>query len=195
MIADSSNTEPLFISDPPDWSKPYSFAQIWQTIVTKSQNGSEQRGKPRHRPRFSLSYEISAMTIAEQSVKRANMIDYLGAPIVVPAWHAWELMAGKSTNGVTLSTTETLTRAFKIGSYAYLEAAGFTSCFREITAIGASSLTFAAGNAAFPDIVMPLYPVGAKVYPCIFGVYNENAGEFFQNRHDQTDHGVSVVEI
>lgn len=182
MILDSTNCATYYIQDKPDWGAAYSFDLEAMTQITKSKDGSEQRARKRNRVRYSLSYQIAAMNLAELTVRKAAVHRGLGGLLAVPIWHAVELLVSSASNAFTLTTGVGLVLAesfFRVGGLAYFEQTGKTSVFRRVDSFtGDNVLNLVAGNAEFPDIAMPAFTAGAKVYPVVIGIADENSTRF-----------------
>lgn len=185
---DSSNIAPKFIEAQPDWSKPVQVISSFRTTVAESRNDGRQRARWRGKPRYAIAYSVSALTIAESSLRRSQAVGELKAPVVVPVWtDAFTLDAMTSTHVADLGESLTKKR-FKVGSYAYFVQTGKTSTFRKITAISGETITFEAAT-------VPVFTNGATVYPCIKGIRQKGSASFTALMIDQTDEAIAIEEL
>lgn len=185
---DSSNITPKFIEAQPDWGKPIQLVSGFRTTVAETRNDGRQRARWRGKPRYALSYSVSAMTIQESALRRSQLIGELQAPIVVPIWtDAFTLDSMPSTHVADLG--ETLTKKkFKPGSYAYFVQTGKVSTFRKIVSVSGETVTFEAAS-------VPVFTNGATVYPCIKGYRPKTSAAFTALMIDQTDEAIAVEEL
>lgn len=185
---DSTNVSAKFIEAVPDWSKPVQVVSGFRTSVAETRNDGRQRARWRGKPRYAISYAISALTVAESSLRRSQVIGELKAPVVVPIWtDEFTLDAMTSTHVADLG--EALAKKkFKIGSYAYFVQTGKTSTFRKIASISGETITFEAAS-------VPVFTNGATVYPCIKGFRVKNSAAFTGLMIDQTDEAIAIEEL
>ena len=198
MIPDSNSATlapPVFIEDAPDWGQRYSFWSEWSTLIQSARNGAEQRIRQRQAPRLSLLYTLSALSVSEYALRRAHGMDEVSAPVVVPIWHAYQTLASMTSANVANFAVNLALREFRVGSYAYFEQTGLVSCFRKITVVGAVDLTLTASPSAYPGGTVPTFTAGARVYPCIFGIPDDNAVVFEHNRPHDSGEVVYVDEL
>jgi hypothetical protein len=194
VIADTINAGTIYLTDKPDWAEAYSFDKEFVTLVTKSKNAAEQRAKMRSKSRHVLSYAITAMTIAEASVRRSQAIVGMGKNVAAPIWHAWEDVTGIVGNVASVGHALLELRPFAVGGLAYFEQTGFTSVFRRITAVAAGSITLQAGNAESPNIAVPAFTT-PRMYPVIIGIFDENSVRFMQADLNRTTQLVNLAEL
>ena len=195
MIPDSTNQTLLYVTDKPDWGAPYTFEAEHVTLINRSRNGSEQRARMRNKPRYSMAYQIAAMTRAEFTVRRALAIKRLGTTMAVPLWHAWE--QGKNVISTALevdSDDDMRLRAFKAGGLVYLEQTGFTATFCRIVTVAELVITIAAGNAESPEIAVPAY-TAPRLYPVIIGTAEDNSAKFMATDLSRTTQMFGVTEL
>ncbi len=186
-IPDSTTVAPVFITDTPDYEKPLQLVSAYRTSIATAASGGDQRARWRKRPRYSLTYFISSLDMAEFSVRRSKQIQELRAPVCCPIWtDTFELSSMLSANVADLGAT-LAPRKFKVNSYAYF-VQGSNSSFRLITAISSTQLTFAAGS-------FPTYTAGALVYPCIIGKRVRGKNGFTFNLVNDTDEQITVEEL
>ena len=185
---DSTTITPKFIETLPDWGKPVQVVAGFRTSISETRNDGRQRARWRGKPRFAISYAVSALTILESSLRRSQLIGELQAPVVVPIWtDAFILDSMISTHVADLG--ESLSKKkFKPGSYAYFVQTGNTSTFRKIVSISGETITFEAAS-------VPVFTSGATIYPCIKGYRPKNSAAFTAMMIDQTDEAISVEEL
>lgn len=186
MISDSSNVSPVFIQEAPDWSKPVVVSFDFLTTIAEARNEGRQRARWRKQPRYSISYEVPAQTLAEFTVRRAAIIGELRAPLVCPIWTDWHELDSVAGNNFTLTASVTK-KKFKVNSYAYI-VQGDNKAFRKITGIAGAVLTFQSGT-------FPTFTAGATVYPCIVGFRPKDGNAFTQRLPDSTDEAITVEEL
>jgi len=190
MSLPNTTTTPQFLEERPDWSKPVSLELAWKTDVQPSRDGSEQRSRRRQQPRYRFGYAIAALTTAQFAVRRAKGILEQGAALCVPIWTDAHTLASTVTTAggqvATLGATMDGNK-FKVGSYAYIVQTGKPSVFRQITAVGTTTITLAAGGTVS-------YTAGAEVYPCILGVPSDGL-TFAASKLDDTDETITVEEL
>lgn len=196
MIADSSNTTPVFVTNQPDWGETYSFDREFVTLVRKSKNESEQRARMRQKPRYAMSYMIAALTAAEFSVRRAKAIKALGAVIAVPIWHAWETVLDHTDGVITVDSAALALRPFKVGGMFYIESptGSVAASFATITDIGASTIEHGSDSES-PGGAMAVYPVNSRIYPVILGLGDENSFRFVTHETGRTSQMFDVMEL
>jgi len=191
---DSSNVGPVFIQDAPDFNKTMTVVTDFRTTSFVARGGDEQRARRRQRPRYSINYILTALDLAAFTLRRANSLRELQAPVVIPIWtHPYTL-----SSMTTVNTAEFLiglsSKKFKVGSYAYFVQAGKVSTFRLITAVNSTSLTLHA-TTAYPTGAIPAFTVGAQVHPCILGRRTEDSTSFSFSRVNQTDESLYAEEL
>lgn len=191
---DSSNFGAVFIQDAPDFNKTITVIANFRTTAFIARGGDEQRARRRQRPRYSINFMLSALDLAAFTLRRANSLLELRAPVVIPIWtHPYTLSSMTSVNAAEF-LIPLARKKFKVGSYAYFVQAGKVSTFRLITAINSTSLTLHA-TTAFPTGAIPAFTVGAQVYPCILGRRTDDATSFNFNRVNQTDEAIACEEL
>jgi hypothetical protein len=186
----NTTATPQFLEEQPDWSKPVSLEIAWKTDVQTARDGSEQRAGRRGQPRYRFGYVISALNIAQFALRRAKGILEQGAALCVPVWTDPHTLA----NTITTAGGQAATlgagmdgQKFKVGSYAYIVQTGKPTVFRQITAVGSTTVTLAAGGTVS-------YTAGAEVYPCIVGLTTDGLS-FAAGKLDDTDETVLVEEL
>lgn len=178
MIASSANTAPRYIQLKPDWGEDYDFVAEFLTGISRAENGAEQRSRRRDKAKYSIAYRVSGITRAEIGLVRVEAMRGIGAPLAVPIWHAWESFLSLVAETLTLATAQLLLRPFKPGRLIYIEETGKASVFVRVVSLGASTILIEAGNAEYPDIMIPAFTTAAKVYPVIEGMADENTTQF-----------------
>lgn len=193
---DSTNQTPVFFEDRPDYQRGFSLWQKWVTDVATAFSGAEQRARRRSRPTYELMM-FRTEQLSTFAVRRARMLQEVGRPIVVPIWTHPEDISVNTGGGntITLGVTTLAKSAFREGSYVYFVESGKTSTFRQISAVGTTTITCVAGNCAFPDIPMPSYTTAGVAYPCILGMRQENVAEFNPMRPEATNLPLHVLEL
>jgi hypothetical protein len=200
MILDSTNGTTFYVTEKPDWSKPYAFDFDFFTTITKSKDGSEQRAQQRAKPRYTINYQIAGMTTAEFSVRKAVAIRALGGLIAIPVWHAWRALSSVVSDQVNILNVAgvaamTVTQ-FKTGGLAYFEETGLTSVFRRIASVGSVTvLNMLAGDCESPAIAMPAYTNACRVYPVIVGIADQNSHKFIPIDPFTTAQMFDVMEL
>lgn len=190
MSVPNTKATPQFLEERPDWSKLVTLEIVWKTDVQAARDGSEQRSRRRQQPRYRHGYTIAALTTAEFAARRAKSILEQGAALCVPIWTDPHTLANTITTagGQSASLGAGMdANKFKPGSYAYIVQSGKPSVFRQITAVGSTSVTLAAGGSVS-------YTAGATVYPCIVGIPAEGLA-FAASKLDDTDETVLVEEL
>lgn len=194
MFPDTSNVGPVFIQDAPDFNKTVTVISDFRTTSFIARGGDEQRARRRQRPRYSINYILGALTLAQFTLRRANSLLELQAPIVIPIWthpYALSSMTDANTAEFLISLSR---KKFKLGSYAYFVQPGKVSTFRLITAVNSTSLSLHA-STAYPTGAIPAFTVGAQVYPCILGRRTDDTTAFTFNRVIQTDEAIAAEEL
>lgn len=186
----NTTTTPQFLEEQPDWSQPVTLENAWVTEIQESRDGSEQRSARREKPRYRLEYAIAALNIGEFSQRRAKSLLEQMAAIVVPIWTDPHTSAGTVT--VAAGQTVTLgsgmdTHKFKVGGYCYFVQTGKVSVFRQITAVGTTTITVAAGGTVS-------FTAGAEVYPCLTGLPSEGIS-FLLSKLDDNQEAVAIEEL
>lgn len=192
MLPSSADT-PAFIIHAPDWSSAVRVFQRWNTVVTASHGGVEQRQQVLSAPRYGVAFEAGPWTALEWADRKLEVMAEAGGPVVAPLWPFPVGLASMAGDVANLDSA-TARKAFKAGGYAFFEEAGKASCFRLISAVGASSLTLASGTAAYPAISPPAYTAAASVYPCVTGMKENNRANFALESIDSTLETVYVQE-
>lgn len=193
MNANTRDATRRFIEDQPDWSMDARYWAKHSTTILKPRNGLEQRTAARSYPLYAIAYGRQFKG-DEWTTRRAKVIHEMSAAVVVPIWMRPDGYVSAAGDVVTLDAT-TLRSPYKVGAYAYFEETGKASVFRAITAVAGSTITLAAGNAAYPDIVVPTYTSAAVVYPCIVGMRSDNTVEWAEEQVDEVTETVFVEEL
>lgn len=187
MIADSTTATPRFIEAQPDWSKPVQVVATYRTSIAEARGEGRQRARWRQQPRYAISYQVTALTVAEFAARRATILGELAAPVVVPIWTDEHELSGMAGHVATL-TASVVKKKFKAGSYAYFVQTGLVSTFRRIVSISGSTVTFAAAT-------VPSFTAGATVYPCILGKRPKDGAGFTLHLVDNSDEAISIEEL
>jgi hypothetical protein len=191
---DTSNVGAVFIQDSPDFNKPITVTTDFRTTSFTARGGGEQRSRRRLRPRYSINYMLTALNLAAFTLRRANTLLELQAPIVIPIWtHPYTLSSMSDANTAALGLA-LASKKFKVGSYAYFVQTGKVSTFRLITAVNSTSLSLHA-TTAYPTGTIPGFTAGALVYPCILGRRTDDASTFTLSRVTQTDEMIAAEEL
>lgn len=176
-IPNSITGDPIFNEVQPDWSKDVDYVVSWETAISSGFDGAEQRARLLSSPRYQLTFRADGTSIPSYSIRRASAELELGRPVVVPLWPRPSTLSSLAAQVATISGPPSK-RPYKVGSFAYFVEDGLTSVFAEILALDATTITIAAGNAAFPDTTVPAYTSAAIVYPCIISSYKSNQADF-----------------
>jgi hypothetical protein len=193
---DSQNVAPVFIEDAPDYGLLITVEMAFETAITVARESGEQRAMKRMAPLVSHAYKRSALGAAEFSRQKANLIEQVGAPIVIPVW----------TDGLPLSSMPTIdsanmggaavldTEKFKVGSWAYMVQAGKVSTFRKILSMAAGVITFTALDI-YPVTGVTNFTAGATVYPCILGMHSQDSAALIANKVEESDQVIGIEEL
>jgi hypothetical protein len=200
VIADTTNQSTIYVTDKPDWGADYSFEKECITLINKSKNAAEQRARMRSRSRHALSYAIAAMSIAEASVRRAQAIKGLGAALGVPIWHAYEVVDSHVGDVITVETDKLLLRPFSEGGIAFLEhgendPGGTIDVFVQILEVTADTITIDTPALYPAAAVVPTYNPGARIYPVILGIADENSVRFVYPDVNKATQLFDVIEL
>ena len=193
MLPNSQDTAPNFIIHSPDWSSAVRVFQRWNTAIVAAHGGLEQRQQLQSRAKFGVAYEIGPWTALQWADRKLAMMAESGAPVVAPVWPLPVGLSSMSGNTANLDGT-TASTAFLAGGYALFEESGKASVFRLIVSVGATSLTLASGNAAYPVITPPSYTSAAVVYPCVVGMKENNRANWASENIESISEVVYVQE-
>jgi hypothetical protein len=168
-MADTTDT-PTNLAILPDWGKRILLAEIWDSNVTRSFAGKEQRSSKTVRPRYRLEYFVSGMTAAESRRRLQAIRTEFNRPNVVPIWPDGAILDGAMTLPVA-DDVGTLVDAIPLGyetpfvAYLWTEALGGE--FRTVTAMTGTSVTFDGSSTLYPD--------GAHFFPCRLAIREPDA--------------------
>lgn len=195
MALADTTTRPNFITLQPDYQKRLSVVIKWETGITTSRNGGEQRSCGRAKPLYSFTYQRSAIKPTNFALLHGRAMQDTGTAVVVPNWTKYYAASSFATHTVTLGATITTMR-FKVGSWIYVSQSG-SACFRKITAIAGAVITLSSdsGDIEPAGFTWATFSAGARVYPCLLGVRIGNGFGFEVNRVDRSDMAVSVEEL
>lgn len=194
MLADTTGT-PVFIDSSPDWGQAVSLITQWKTGLVPNRESGEQRTRNSDFPRLILSYKVGAIRPKAFAIRRGQTMQQLGNAVVVPIWVEYGTASAFGTHTVTLNAAITSLK-YKVGSWIYVKQ-GASACFRKIVSVATPVISLSPDSG-------DIYPVGfgwgtfssgARVYPCILGMRNNNAYKFRLNRVDRSEDAIEVEEL
>lgn len=193
-LADTTGT-PVFITTEPDWSRDVFVRTSWRTGGTTNREGGAQRTKVMQAPKLSIEYVRQAITPQQFALRRAEAVAQAGAAVVVPVWTEYGTASSFGTHSVTLNAAITSLK-YKVGSWVYVKQ-GASACFRKIVSVATPVISLSSSGADIYPVgfTWAVFTAGARVYPCILGVKNDNRFSFVLRRTDRAAHVVGVDEL
>lgn len=158
----------VFLPHPADWNSEPEWVRTWQTGITASITGAEQRQSVRSLPRTKLSYVISALSLEE----RAELDERLDAAsksgtACVPYYGRGSVLQ----NDVVAETVNLSLSAWPwaVGDYAFFQSSYAQAAYHDFDVC---LVTGVVGNVLTLDHpVSRLYLAGALVWPLLFGKF------------------------
>ena len=157
--SDDSATDQALL---PDWGKKVTLTQIWDTNVTRSFAGKEQRSAKRVRPTFRLEYFRSGLTALEARRRLQAIRGEFEGPLIVPIWPDGVVLDGNMTTPIsddTIPIGTNLPQGYSVGDKVFLWDAATGGEFRTLLTIEDGSLTVSGSST--------LYTTGAFCFPCL----------------------------
>lgn len=193
-LADTTST-PVFIDWQPDWSATVSITTRWKTPIVVNREGGEQRAKIGVAPKLSMAYLIRSVRAQRFAIRRAMAMQQVGKAVVVPVWTEYGVSLSFATNSVTLNAAITSLK-YKVGSWIYVTQ-GVNACFRKITVVATPAINLSSAGADFFPVgfTWATFTAGARVYPCILGMRNNNSYRYLLNRVDRAAEQILIEEL
>lgn len=178
MIPGTDTLEPLFIADSPDWAESVELVLGWDTTITPSRNGSEQRSRNRFYPKTKISFVVSALSVAEYASRRSRARAEVKSPVVVPLWPIQYNYVSKAGQVITVDQLALGTDNLLADEYIFILEAGVAPKFYRIDSTSGSTITVSGSILA--------YTTAAKVFPCLLGV-RDSKTVFKASTNDSVD--------
>lgn len=155
---------------PPDWNRRVRMSEVWDSSVSRSFAGKEQRSAKRVRPIYRLEYYRAGMTAAEARRRLLSMRSEFEKPLIVPIWPDGGILAATMTTPVSddvLVLSNELPAGYEAPFKVYLYDTANGGEFRDVVSVSTVSLTL-DGSAT-------LYPAGAHCFPCMKAIREVDA--------------------
>lgn len=188
-IRDTLDTDPLYISDEPDWSQGINVQINYDTSIYKSDDGTEQRTAKRNVAKYRQTFVLSALSIEQMSIRSSRALFEVRSPLIVPIWPMETALVSKTTSVLTLANDATK-RKFRKKYHVYIKEDGVGSGFWEVTAVSGVTVTVDISETA-----LLAFTSDAKVWPCMFAIRKGPAAEFTQSFASSEDEKIELEDL
>lgn len=142
----------------PDWDNGVRERAEYRTEIITARSGMEQRYKLRMRPRRSLEWDISTMSVQEAQTLEALLWQRSGSLFAVPWWPDGVPYIGSIAAGASAIAIDTTNRLFKLAPLVMIWQDSQNFEVQSLQSVGPSAITISPTSKAWQDpLIIPAF--------------------------------------